>query len=47
MRSRARPAPASRLTVEGEEENVVGLPLRALIELAPELFAGDRPAFGD
>jgi septum formation protein len=33
--------------VEGEEENVVGLPLRALVELAPELFAGDRGAGGD
>lgn len=33
--------------VEGEEENVVGLPLRALAELAPELFAGDRAAGGD
>jgi len=32
--------------VEGEEENVVGLPLRALTELAPELFAGDRAAGG-
>lgn len=35
------------LAVEGEEENVVGLPLRALIELAPELFAGDRSPGGD
>jgi septum formation protein len=33
--------------VEGEEENVVGLPLRALAKLAPELFAGDRAADGD
>ncbi len=35
------------LDVEGEEENVVGLPLRALGELAPELFAGDRHSGGD
>jgi septum formation protein len=34
------------LAVEGEEENVVGLPLRALRELAPELFGGDPPAGG-
>jgi septum formation protein len=42
-------ATGSRLAigVEGEEENVVGLPLRALAELAPELFAGDRPSGGD
>jgi septum formation protein len=31
------------LGVEGEEENVVGLPLRAVRELAPELF-GQEPA---
>jgi septum formation protein len=35
------------LAVQGEEENVVGLPLQALAELAPELFAGARPAGGD
>jgi len=35
------------IAVEGEEENVVGLPLRALAKLAPELFAGDRAAGGD
>jgi len=35
------------LAVEGEEENVVGLPLRTLIELAPELFSGVRPSGGD
>lgn len=35
------------ISVEGEEENVVGLPLRALAELAPDLFAGDRAAGGD
>jgi septum formation protein len=35
------------LGVEGEEENVVGLPLRALAELAPELFGGDRRSGGD
>lgn len=35
------------LAVEGEQENVVGLPLRALAELAPELFAGDRSSGGD
>jgi septum formation protein len=33
--------------VEGEEENVVGLPLRALAELAPELFGGGSPSGGD
>lgn len=35
------------LAVEGEEENVVGLPLRTLAELAPELFGGDHPSGGD
>jgi septum formation protein len=35
------------LAVEGEEENVVGLPLRALYELAPELFGGSSPSGGD
>jgi septum formation protein len=35
------------LAVEGEEENVVGLPLRALCELAPELFGGSSPPGGD
>lgn len=35
------------LAVEGEEENVVGLPLRALRELAPELFGGGSPSGGD
>jgi septum formation protein len=35
------------LAVQGEEENVVGLPLRALAELAPELFGADRPSGGD
>lgn len=35
------------LAVEGEEENVVGLPLRALRELAPELFGGSSPSGGD
>jgi len=35
------------LAVEGEEENVVGLPLRTLRELAPELFGGDPPLGGD
>jgi septum formation protein len=35
------------LAVEGEEENVVGLPLRALRELAPELFGGGSSSGGD
>jgi septum formation protein len=35
------------ISVEGEEENVVGLPLRALRELAPELFGGGSPSGGD
>ncbi|HST34501.1 MAG TPA: Maf family protein [Solirubrobacteraceae bacterium] len=35
------------IAVEGEEENVVGLPLRTLGELAPELFGGGSPAGGD
>ncbi len=35
------------LNVEGEEENVVGLPLQALRELAPELFGGGSPSGGD
>jgi septum formation protein len=35
------------LAVEGEEENVVGLPLRALRDLAPELFGGSLPSGGD
>ena len=35
------------LAVEGEEENVVGLPLRALCELAPDLFGGGSPPGGD
>ncbi len=34
------------LAVEGEEENVVGLPLQALRELAPELFGGSSPLGG-
>ncbi len=40
------PAPGSSRAVEGEEENVVGLPLLALRELAPELFGADSPAPG-
>jgi septum formation protein len=35
------------VAVEGEEENVVGLPLRALRELAPELFGWSSPPGGD
>jgi len=34
---------ALALTIDGEVENVVGLPLQALLDLAPELFGSDHP----
>lgn len=41
-------ATGARLAValQGEEENVVGLPLSAVRELAPELFGGGAPPAG-
>ena len=38
MRSRAR-APRSCASVEGDYENVVGLPLASLLDMHPELLA--------